>query len=101
MNTRGTANLGLKEQIPQLEKQKRPVAFTCPTKAVLLGFLIRVDGSLADVNGWQVLRDFKHVNPGGDEEAQELQNNNVNFLHPSFSGILQIPLYFRRAICIA
>lgn len=52
---------------------------------MLLGFLIRVDGSLADVNGWQVLRDFKHVNPGGDEEAQELQNTNVNFSHPSFA----------------
>lgn len=43
-----------------------------------------------DVNGWQVLRDFKHVNPGGDEEAQELQNTNVNFLHPSFTGLMQI-----------
>lgn len=46
-----------------------------------------------DLNGWQVLRDFKHVNPGGDEEAQELQNTNVNFLHPSFSGLMQISLY--------
>jgi hypothetical protein len=28
----------------------------------------------------KVLRDFKHVNPHGDEEAQELQTTNVSFV---------------------
>ena len=31
----------------------------------------------------QVLRDFRHVNPDGDEEAKELQDSNVNICIPS------------------
>ena len=29
----------------------------------------------------QVLRDFRHVNPDGDEEAKELQDTNVSIVH--------------------
>lgn len=29
----------------------------------------------------QVLRDFRHVNPGSDEEAKELQDTNVRIIY--------------------
>ncbi len=35
-----------------------------------------------------MLRDFKHVNPHGDEEAQELQTTNVSFVDFLLSFLL-------------
>jgi len=37
----------------------------------------------------QVLRDFRHVNPDGDEEAKELQDTNVSILQLQFFGALK------------
>jgi len=33
------------------------------------------------VNNLQVLRDFRHVNPDGDDESKELQDTNVSIVH--------------------
>lgn len=41
----------------------------------------------------QVLRDFRHVNPDGDEEAKELQDSNVSIVHLKCLMLLSLEDY--------
>lgn len=36
-----------------------------------------------------MLRDFRHVNPDGDEEAKELQDTNVSIVHLEVLDVLE------------
>lgn len=45
--------------------------------------------SLNHVENSQVLRDFRHVNPDGDEEAKELQDTNVSIVHLEVFDVLK------------